>query len=226
MKQATLTVVTGAVLMGAALVATPLVLRQLSFFQVRQVELVGLRSLPPESVLMHLDLAPDRNLFASNRSVERRAREFPGVVNARATRRLPGTLRIVLDERPAVALAPGPVGMVALDSAARPLPYDPEVTGLDLPIIPRPDTMLARTLWQVRVADSALFREVQSARRMGTDAVMLELPGQELVLRGVPSGDQIRTGGVVREHLAATGTRVRWLDARFAGRVFARRGGV
>lgn len=216
----------GAGLVVAVMWLSPLTLRHLGFFRVRQVELVGLRYLAPESVLVTLGLATDQNLFDSKRAVERRVEALPGVVQARLERRLPGTLRVVVVEREAVAFAPGPAGLVALDSAARPLPYDPALTGLDLPIIPRPDTALARTLWQVRVSDSALFREVQSARRMGSDAVVLELGSQELVVRCEPSGDQIRAIGAVRDHLTATGQRVRRLDARFAGRVFARRGGA
>ncbi len=226
MKKPLWTAAVGLLLVAAGRWGTPLLLREMSFFRVRQVELVGLRYLPPESVLVHLGLPHDRNLFENNRDIERRAAEFPGVVSARARRRVPGTLRVIFRERPAVALAPGPAGMVPLDRAGHPLPYGPEVTGLDLPVVPRPDTALVRALWQVRVADSALYGEIQSARHIGGGAVLLDLGRQELVVPGVPSDDQIRAIGVVREHLVATGQRVRRLDARFAGRVFARRGGV
>lgn len=226
MRRRLRTAAAGLVVAGAAFWVSPLLLRQLSFFQVRQVELVGLRYLPPESVLVHLGLQSDRNLFESNRDIERRAAEFPGVVSARTRRRVPGTLRVTFLERPAIALAPGPSGMVPLDTAGHPLPYNPEVTGLDLPVLPRADPELVRALWRVRVSDSGLYGEIQSARRLGRGAVVLDLGRQELVIPGVPSHDQIRAIGVVREHLALAGQQVRRLDARFGGRVFARREGV
>ncbi len=216
----------GLALAVVAVFASPLLLRHMDFFLVRQVELVGLRYLAPESILVALELPAELNLFDDRRALEERAERLPGVVAAQVRRRPPGTLQLVFRERPAVAFAPGPEGLVALDTAARPLPYHPAVTGLDLPVIPRPDTQLVRTLWQVRVRDSALYREVQSARRLGPDGVVLELTNQELVVRSIPSAEEIRALGAVRNHLAATGRRFELLDARFAGRVFARRGGV
>jgi cell division septal protein FtsQ len=210
----------------AVVVLAPLGLREVSFFRVRQVELLGVRYLAPESVLVALTLEPDRNLFDALRPVERRAESIPGVVRARAQRRLPGTLRLIVEEREAVAFAPGSRGLVPLDEGAAPLPYDPAQTGLDLPLIPRPDTLVARALWRVRVSDSALFREVRTARRAGRDAVVLDLGALELVVDDRLTPQQLRAVGAVRTHLAERGERVRRLDARFAGRVIARRGGA
>lgn len=226
MRRAVGTVAVGAVLAGVAVGLMPLALRHVGFFHVRQVELTGLRYLPAESVLVRLEIPPRRNLFESNKPLERRARELPGVADVRVERRLPGTLRLIFTQHEAVAMAPGPDGMVPLDATGHPLPYEPAATGLDLPVVPRPDTVLVRALWRVRATDSALFREVQSARRYGKSDVLLDLGGDELIVGREPSGEQIRAVGAVREHLAETGRAARRLDARFAGRVFARTGGV
>ena len=207
----------------AAFWLLPLALRQVPFFRVRQVELVGARFLAPESVLVALDLDRDRHLFDDNDDVTARATALPGVTDVRVQRRLPGTLRIVLVQREPVAFAPGAEGLVAVDADAVPLPYDPAATGLALPLVPRPDSLLARALWVVRATDSSLFGEVQAAHLAAGGAVVLDLTGQQIVLDGVPTAREIRAVGAVRRHLAETGRRAAQLDARFAGRIIARR---
>ncbi len=202
---------------------SPLALRQTSFFRVRQVELVGARFLAPESVLVALQLGPTRHLFDDNDDLARRAAALPGVVAANVERRLPGTLRIVLVQREPVAFTPGEGGLVALDADAVPLPYDPAATGLTLPLVPRPDSLLVQALWVVRATDSTLFGEVQTAQLRSGGAVVLDLAGQQIVLDGVPTARQIRAVSAVRRHLAETGRRAAQLDARFAGRIIARR---
>ncbi|MEE8573230.1 MAG: FtsQ-type POTRA domain-containing protein, partial [Gemmatimonadota bacterium] len=133
-----------AVLALAAWFLAPLGLSQLDFFQLRQVEVVGLRYLSPELVLARVKIEPDRNVFESLSEIDRRAEEVPGIISARVVRRLPGTLRLELVEEPPVAFARGEQGLVPLDIDARPLPYDPSVTGFDLPVAERPEPVLTR----------------------------------------------------------------------------------
>jgi len=201
----------------------PLALRQVPFFRVRQVEVVGARFLAPESVLVALELRPRRHLFDDNDEVAKRAAALPGVVEARVERRLPGTLRVALVQREPVAFAPGANGLIALDAEGAPLPYDPAATGLGLPLVPRPDSLVVQALWVVRATDSSLFGQVQAAHRAVGGAVVLDLAGQQIVLAGVPTAREIRAVGAVRRHLAETGRRAAQLDARFAGRIIARR---
>lgn len=201
----------------------PVVLRRLGVFRVRRVELVGTRYLAPAQLVARLGLKPDQNLFDDARAIERRAEQVPGVVSARVERRLPGTLRIVVVERAPVAFAPGPHGLVALDAAGQSLPYDPAATGLDLPVVPRADSVVLGALARVRAADSTLYQEVETAEPGSHGAVIVNLGHQRVLLRGVPPLDVVRAVAAVRRHLAATGRRYAELDARFSGWVVVRR---
>ncbi|MEX0692154.1 MAG: FtsQ-type POTRA domain-containing protein [Gemmatimonadales bacterium] len=208
--------------LAAVVLTAPLWLRVVPFFQVRRVELIGVRYLAPERVLAALDLAERQALFASLRGAERRVRALPGVVTAQVERRVPATVRVTVVERQPVALVSGPAGMVALDCEARPMPYDPVATGLGLPLVAVADGRLTQALCVVRAADSTLYREVEIARRDGAQDVTLELADQRVRLRGVPTTDEILAVVTVRRHLAANGPAMRELDARYAGGVVAR----
>lgn len=202
----------------------PRALRHVEFFRMRQVELVGLRYLAPEQVLATLDFGPAHHLFDPTDAIERRAEAIPGVVDVRVQRRLPGTLRLVIAEAVPVAFAPGPAGLVPLDAECRPLPYDPAVSGFDLPLVPRVDTVVVRALALVRTADSSLFQEVDAAWRGAGGMVVLELGDHRVLLRAAPTRDEIRAVETVRERLMRSGRPFEALDARFARWVVVRWG--
>lgn len=211
-----------ALLLGGA-VLSPLVLRQVGFFRVRRVELVGTRYLAPEQLVARLGLAPEQNLFDDTGEIAERVERVGGVVSARVERRLPGTLRIIVVERVPVAFAPGESGLVPLDAAGRALPYDPAATGLELPLVPRADSLVLGALARVRAADSALYQDVDAAQRGEAGAVLLEVGQRRVMLRGIPTIEEVQAVAAVRRHLAASGRPYAELDARFEGWVVARR---
>lgn len=215
-------VVLGTVALGYVLL--PLVLRRVAFFQVRQVELVGVRYLAPERVLASLMLPPDVNLFDPLGDVEQRAESVPGIVRATATRRLPATLRVTVLEAMPVAFARGGAGLVPLDGAGRPLPYDAAATGFDLPIVERPDSVLTGMLMLIRRADATLFEQVDAARRGRDESVILEVGTRRVLLRSGAVENDIRAVQTVRLHLTQHEIPFRELDARFEGWVVVRRG--
>ncbi len=223
MKRPALLFAGAGALLLAGVVVGPLALRQLSFFRVRRVELVGTRYLSPEQLVAQLALKPDQNLFDDAGEIARRAEQVAGVVSARVERRLPGTLRIVVVERAPLAFAPAPSGLVALDADGRPLPYDPAATGLELPLVPRPDSLVLGALARVRDADSTLYQDIEAAQRGPWGAVVLELGQRRVMLRGIPTIEDVQAVAAVRRHLAASGRPYAELDARFAGWVVARR---
>ena len=63
MKRRLILSVAGVVVVLAGLMVTPLVLRQVVFFRVRQVELIGVQYLVPDELLNALDLTPDQSVF-------------------------------------------------------------------------------------------------------------------------------------------------------------------
>jgi len=207
-------------------VVSPWVLRHTPFFNVRQVELIGVRHHSPEQLLEALELAPDRNLFESHRDVEERASALPGVIFAKAKRRMPATLKIEVVERLPVAFVPTSSGLLALDSEANPLTYDPTENGLDLPIVESADSVLARILAAVWTVDSGFHRQVDAARLGDGDMVVLQVGTTEVLLRQGSTTEDIRAVELVRRHLQATGRRYDELDARFEGRVIVRGSGV
>jgi cell division septal protein FtsQ len=219
-------VAAGLMTLALAIAFSPRALRHVAFFRVRQVELTGVRFHSPERLLDELAIAPDRNLFESLRDIEARAAELPGVISAKAKRRMPGTLTIEVQERVPIAFAPTSTGLLAVDAEAHPLMYDPTATGLDLPILQRADSTLTRVLATVLTADSALFQQVDAARLGDGGVVILELGPRDVILRNEPTTDEIRAVGLVRRHLAATGRPYDELDVRFEGRVIVRGSGV
>lgn len=211
--------VAGAVIAG---LLAPFALRHVPFFQVRRIEVVGVRYLSPERIMAALELEPEQNLFDPLDQAAERLRGMPGVLSAELGRELPGSLRVTVVEKTPVVFVSGPDGMVALDCDGRPLPFDPTASGLDLPLVARAEPTLVRTLCIVRAGDSTLYREVNWARNRGEDAVTLDLGRQRVVLRSLPTTDEIKAVGSVRRHLTARGRPADELDARFAGWVVAR----
>jgi hypothetical protein len=226
MKRRVLVVVGGALMLGLAWAFSPLVFQHVSFFRVRQIELVGVHFHSPDRLLKALDIESDRNLFESLSDIEERAVALPGVVSAKAKRRMPGTLTIVVEERAPVAFVPTSTGLLAIDAEAHPLTYDPTESGLDLPIVQRADTVLARVLAIVWAADSVFCEHVDAARLGENRVVILELGSTEVILRQEPTIDEVKAVALVRRHLTATGRPYDELDVRFEGRVIVRGSGV
>lgn len=207
--------------MGVAVI-TWLLLPHVPFFKVRQVELLGVRYLAPGQVLAESGLAVDQNLFDDLDRIEARVQMIPGVVTARAERRFPGTLRLTVTERVPVALAPGPDGLVALDPHARPLPYDPSETGLDLPLVERPDSTLTAALAVVGATDPELFGRLDEAGPADGGGVVFSLEGRRLVLGADPSADDVQRIAAVWRHLEEERTAYTEMDGRFQGMVVVR----
>ncbi len=195
----------------AAWLVAPALLRHVAFFRVRQIELVGVRNLAPEVVLAALRLPAGASV--------------PGVAEARVVRRLPATLQLELREVEPAALVPGPrgAGLVAVDAAGRPLPFDPARVGLDLPIATSADSGLVGVLALIQAVDPALFHSITGARPWAHRDVLLEI-GPRRVLLGRDAGPEvIRAVVLVAQDLTATGRAYRELDARFGGQVVVRR---
>jgi len=205
-----------------AMLVAPVALRQVAFFRVRRVEVVGARYLAPERIVEALGLTTDQNLFDPVADAERGVEAVPGIVRAEVGRRVPGTLRVTVVEREPVGLAPGRTGLVPVDCDAAVLPYDPARSGLALPVVERADSVLLRALCVVRAADSALYAAVQAVRSGGGGSVMLELEEQRVRLNGMPSTADVEAVGLVRQHLEETGRAFGELDARYRGLVYAR----
>ena len=214
-----------AVISGLAvlLLATPLILRNVGFFRVRQVELIGVRYHSQQQIVTALQLSPDHNLFASTRQCEQRLTDLPGVIAASIERELPGSLRIVVTEFQPVAFHATTSGLAVLDPVGNHMDYDPAAGGFDLPFVDRPDSLLLRALEQVRDVDPALFAQVDAASIRSHGTVILELGQRRVMLHRVPGASQLELLAAVRSHMSETGDEYASLDARFSNQIVATR---
>jgi cell division septal protein FtsQ len=214
-------------LAGAALLwyVTPSVLRRLEFFRVRRVEIAGIQYLAPAQITAALGLDDRASVFDDLLEAGSGLRALPGVRSAVVSRRLPGTLEIVVEEAVPVALAPRGVSLTLLDSNGSVLPFDPAATAPDLPIAASADSSVARVLARIRAHAPALFSRIEAARRVKDD-VVLELDGRRFWFGPAATAEDIRAVTAVAEDLARQGRDYGELDGRFAGQVIVRWAGV
>ena len=221
----------GGVVLGALALwlAAPPVLRRLAFFRVRQVEVVGVKNLDPDAVLAALRLAPKASVFDDTRLLADRVRGLAGVADVRVVRRLPAALKVIVREVEPVALVPGAGGLVAVDAAGRPLPFDPARAagggGLDLPIAPVADGGIVQVLGRIQAFDPVLFQDIDAARRFGgaRGDVLLELGSHRVLLARDAGPEVVQAVVLVARDLAAKARPYAELDARYAGQVVVRR---
>lgn len=216
---AAVVVVGGALLFAAA----PRVLRRLAFFRVRQVELVGIRHLAPDAVIAAMRLPPRASVFDDVDRLTARVQALHGVADARVVRRLPAALKVMVREVEPVALVPGPRGLMALDADGRTLPFEPERSGLDVPVVAEADSQVAGLLARIRAVDPSLFQDITTARGAARRDAVLELGKRRVLLSRDAGPDVIESIALVAQDLAARGRPYRELDARYAGQIIVRR---
>ena len=215
----------GAALGALAWFGAPVLLGRVPVFRVRQIELVGVKNLPPDAVIAALRLPARVSVFTDTRLLAERVRGLAGVAEARVVRRLPAALRVEVREVEPAALVPiGSRGsLVAVDAGGGPLPFDPARTGLDLPIAASADPGVVGVLALVRSVDPRLFHTITGARELARGDVLLELGPRRVLLRRDAGPEVIRGVSLVAQDLAAKGRPYVELDARFAGQVVVRR---
>jgi hypothetical protein len=161
-------------------------------------------------------------VFDDPARLAKRVLAMRGVASVEIGRRLPGTLRVELNETPPVALASQGAGLVLLDARGRVLPYDPLRSAPDLPYAAHGDAVVAAVLGRVRDFDPDLFARIGAAWRVGPD-VVLEVGGRRLWFGAQVSAEDIRAVMAVEQALARSGRPYQELDGRFAGQVIVRR---
>ena len=219
MKKALLTAAAAAVLLLIVAGGFRL-LRSLSFFEVRRLELVGGRYLTPAAVARALGVKRGASIFDDLGPLEKKARAIPGVLEATLSRRIPGTIRVAVREAEPVALAERSGRLVLLEASGQVLPFDPTQPAADLPLA-EVDPAVTGVLALVRETDPELFAQVERGSRLHQDVVLDVAAGRLLVRTGVSSAE-IRDLSLVADDLARKGRSWRELDARFASRVIVR----
>ena len=182
-----------------------------------------MRYIAPDALLETLGLRQDQNVFDDFEAAEERVLRLAGIVQVRIRRRLPGTLRVEVSERIPLAFVSGPEGLVTLDVWARPLPYDPTASSVDLPIVARPDTLLVGALGAVRFVSRDLYDQVDWVETDGNGGVRLVLGDRRILMRVPSSPGDVDAVLAVAEHLAGIGREYEEIDARYDGWIVVRR---
>lgn len=219
LKYVALTVLAVAVVYGGSRL-----IRKVSFFQVRRVELVGARYLTPAVVAKAMSVPKGTSVFDGTAALRKKVLQLPGVLDASISRRPPGTLRVTVREAEPVALAERSGKMVLLDQGGRVLPFDPTHPAVDLPIA-EVDASVTGLLARIRETDPDLFARVERGGLIRKD-VVLDIPGGRMWFRAGASSDDIRNVGLVADYLQRQGKRWKELDARFIPRVVVRGAGA
>jgi hypothetical protein len=210
-----------ALLVVAAGALLPLALRKVRFFEVRRLELVGARYLTPADVARALALPAGANVFDELAPLERRVAGMEGVLDAEVGRRLPGTLRIRVREREAVALTERRGRLVLMDVDGKVLPFDPTRPADDLPVADA-HAAVGHLLVRFRASEPELYARVDAGRRVRGD-VVLESGATTWRFRADATPEEFRALALVLAELSRRGwTGWRELDTRVSGRVIVR----
>ena len=201
----------------------PKLLRRLAFFRIHQVEVVGNRYLAEQDVVRRLGLAADASIFDPLGKARTAVAGIPGTVGRLASveRRFPGTLRVKIVEIRPVALAAVNDQLALLDNRGHILPFDPVRVPVSLPIA-APDSTTAALLDRLRQVDARDYADVESARPDRGD-IVLDLGAHTIRVRPNADTETLRSIAAVRSYLESHN--IKWLeiDARYNGRLFARK---
>jgi cell division septal protein FtsQ len=216
--------ITAALAVGAVAlwVGIPRAMRRLDYFRVHHIEVSGLRFLNERDVVQRLALPKTASIVDPLEPVRRNASALPGVAAASVTRRLPGTLSLLVLEELPVAFVMQEEKLVLMDRRGRILPFDPAQAPTSLPVAER-DSATAALLSAVLRADPDWYGQIESARRDGGD-VLLEEGAHRVRIRPNASIDTLQWVATVLAYLATTDRPWQELDARFTDRAFVKWG--
>ena len=212
----------GLVLLAGAPFWGPLLLRQLSFFRVRKVEIIGARYVSVGEVVGRLRVDTNASIWDPTGPLVARLASHPQFHRVSVRRKLPGTLVVDVDENLPVALVAANDGVKAYDARGVALPIDLARTPIDAPILARRDLGMLRFLGLLRAEAPALYDRVSEIRVVAADEVLIELDGTPVRAMRDVSTARLAEIDPVEEDLARRGLHAAELDLRYKDQVIAR----
>ena len=200
----------------------PLLMRQLSFFRVRKVEIIGARYVSVGDVIDRLRVDTTASIWDPTGPLEARLASHPQLRRVRVRRKLPGTLVVDVEENLPVALVSTNDGLIAYDARGVALPIDLARTPIDAPILPRRDLGVLAFLGLLRTEAPALYDRVSEIRVVGADEVLIDLDGTPVRAMRDISTARLAEVEPVEEDLARRGFHAAELDLRYKDQVIAR----
>ena len=212
----------GLVLVAGAPFWGPLLMRQLSFFRVRKVEIIGARYVSVGEVIDRLHVDTTASIWDPTAPLTARLASHPQLRRVSVRRKLPGTLVVDVEENLPVALVATNDGLMAYDARGIALPIDLARTPIDAPILPRRDLGVLAFLGLLRTEAPALYDRVSEIRVVGADEVMIDLDGTPVRAMRDLSTARLAEVEPVEEDLARRGFHAAELDLRYKDQVIAR----
>lgn len=200
----------------------PLLLRQLSFFRVRKVEIVGARYVTAGDILDRLHVDTNASIWDPTGPLERRLASHPQLRRVSVRRKLPGTLVVDIEENSPVALVATSDGMRAYDARGVALPIDLTKTPLDAPVLPRRDVGVLKLLGLLRSEAPALYDRVSEVRVVSADELLIEFDGTPVRTMRDVTADRLAEIDPVEDDLTRRGLRAAEIDLRYKDQVIAR----
>ena len=217
------------IVLGSAPLWGPLVLRRMTFFRVRRVEILGARYLAPSDIIARLNVDTLASVWDPTAPLASRVEAYPGVAHANVRRRLPGTLVVQIVERVPVALVSAPGGFRPYDDRGTALPIDPSRVAVDAPVLMERDVPLLKLLGAIRAGMPAMYARVSAMRRPGHGEITLDLKSpaaasQTETVRAMDDLSLQRLADIepVEQDLARKQLRATEIDLRFRDQVIAR----
>jgi cell division protein FtsQ len=201
---------------------SPLVLRQLDYFRVRRVEVLGVHHIAPGALLERLGLDSTHTIWENLEPLANRVAEHPQVLSARLSRRLPGTLVLTVEENMPVALLNTAAGLEPLDRGAQVLPINPSRTPVDLPIVGKRDTLVLALLDDLRGLYPDIFARNAEERWDEGGGLRVKLSGMIVRAPADCTAERFMEIIPVEQDLARRGRRASELDLRYRNQIVAR----
>ncbi|HEY2377188.1 MAG TPA: FtsQ-type POTRA domain-containing protein [Gemmatimonadaceae bacterium] len=215
-------IVSAVVLVAGAPFWGPLVLRQLSFFRVRKVEIVGAHYISVGDVMDRLHVDTTASVWDPTGPLAARLASHLQLQSVSVRRKLPGTLVVEIQEKLPIALVPTNDGLRAFDAEGTLLPIDLARTPIDVPILPRRDLGLFHLLSALRNEAPALYDRLSEIRITASDEVLLQFADTPVrAMRDVTSA-RLAEIAAVEDDLTRRGLHAAEIDLRYRDQVIAR----
>lgn len=212
--------------LGLALVASPWwgphVLRHLSYFHVRSVQVIGTRYLSPRDVVTAMHVDTNASTWDDLKPYAARLQRLALVQHADVEHELPGILVVHVTETVPVAMVPTSNGFRVYDALARVLPIDPTRADVDLPIIDRADVVTTRLLASVETTSPRLFARISTVARQTNGDLLVRLDHGVVRAGADVTPARLANAGLVAADLERRGAHYTELDLRYRDQVVAR----
>jgi cell division protein FtsQ len=211
-----------ALLVLAAPLWGPLLLRRMAFFHVRRVEILGSRYLAPSDILDRLHVDTTLSVWDPTAPLAARVKADPEIERVVIRRKFPGTLVVEITERTPVALVPANGGFRVYDARGIPLPIDPARVTIDAPVLMQRDTALLRLLGAMRDRMPAMYARVTTIQRIADGELLFQFPLQPVRTLQDVTLDRLAEVEPVEADLLHKQLRVAEIDLRYRDQVIAR----